>query len=718
MSSFTRVEIIVALSVACALCAGVQAQVSWERHGDVPVLPGGDPGSWDSGVAAGMCVLREPGGYKGWYTGAQSPSSPAQIGLAISQDGVEWERAGSTPVLLGLPGTWEETVYHPSVIHDASGYQMWYGGSSAGICQIGHATSADGTDWVRDGTPVLSIENIPWESACIDTPRVAVVEGRYFMYYTGGPLSITDFRSWAIGLATSADGIGWTRYAGNPVFKLDTPEDPTGVVASFVRHDAALGAFEMWHNILHAPQDNGVAIGYATSADGIEWCSYPENPVLSPADGTWDYGFTGNPSVLFGDGEYRLWYTGGVQGSTYATGYAVSEWSVPRASFSAVPRAAPESPTVDFDASLSATPNRSFSSYVWDFGDGSPAVTVDGDPRTSHTYATPGHYVARLTAVDSAGAEGCVARGVDVPAPSCDVAPWSVAQIGPPLFAGGACLAESTACLNIVAGGRLLSGASDQLTFVHQQARGDIVLTARIGAADGGGGWQAGVMLRESLEAGSRHASMLVDESNPLAPIRFRSVARSSTGGATTPARNGEEASPPGAWVRVERRGDDFISSSSSDGMSWTVLRTVTLPGAAETVFAGLVAIANDTRASSPFLALEAELCDIALVPAAPPGVGPFLRGDCNGDGTVTGQVTDAVFLLDFNFTGGAAPPCAAACDANGDGSFSGQVTDAVYLLNFNFLGGPALPAPFPACDRSELAGDAALGCATPAPCP
>ena len=31
-----------------------------------------------------------------------------------------------------------------------------------------------------------------------------------------------------------------------------------------------------------------------------------------------------------------------------------------------------------------------------------------------------------------------------------------------------------------------------------------------------------------------------------------------------------------------------------------------------------------------------------------------FLRGDCNGDGFVEGQVTDAIFLLNFNFTAGA----------------------------------------------------------------
>ena len=86
-----------------------------------------------------------------------------------------------------------------------------------------------------------------------------------------------------------------------------------------------------------------------------------------------------------------------------------------------------------------------------------------------------------------------------------------------------------------------------------------------------------------------------------------------------------------------------------------------------------------------------------------------FLRGDCNGDGDTRG-VTDAVFLLGFNFLGKEKPPCQAACDVNGDGDIDG-VTDAVYLLTFNFLGGPAPVDPFPGC--GPLPDGAKLTCET-----
>ncbi|MBI4586479.1 MAG: CotH kinase family protein, partial [Planctomycetes bacterium] len=96
--------------------------------------------------------------------------------------------------------------------------------------------------------------------------------------------------------------------------------------------------------------------------------------------------------------------------------------------------------------------------------------------------------------------------------------------------------------------------------------------------------------------------------------------------------------------------------------------------------------------------------------------VGPFIRGDCNGDGSVVGDLSDAVFLLIYLFANGREPPCLAACDANSDGGLAG-VTDAIYLLTYNFLKGPAPQAPFPKCGFGTTARDFSFGCKTPLPC-
>lgn len=84
-----------------------------------------------------------------------------------------------------------------------------------------------------------------------------------------------------------------------------------------------------------------------------------------------------------------------------------------------------------------------------------------------------------------------------------------------------------------------------------------------------------------------------------------------------------------------------------------------------------------------------------------------FLRGDCNGDGGV--DISDASFMLNWLFLGGATPNCVAIANTNGD--HAADISDASYLLNFLFLGGPPPAPPYPDCGTSELGADAALGC-------
>lgn len=61
--------------------------------------------------------------------------------------------------------------------------------------------------------------------------------------------------------------------------------------------------------------------------------------------------------------------------------------------------------------------------------------------------------------------------------------------------------------------------------------------------------------------------------------------------------------------------------------------------------------------------------------------------GDANGDGSV--NVSDAVYVINYVFSGGGAPLPVLACgDANTDGAVN--VSDAVYVINYVFSGGGA----------------------------
>lgn len=88
-------------------------------------------------------------------------------------------------------------------------------------------------------------------------------------------------------------------------------------------------------------------------------------------------------------------------------------------------------------------------------------------------------------------------------------------------------------------------------------------------------------------------------------------------------------------------------------------------------------------------------------------GSGAFVRGDANDDAQI--DISDTVFVLNYLFVSGDAPPCLDAADLNNDGGV--DISDTVYLLNFLFISGPAIPTPSPACGFDVGAIDA-LDCA------
>lgn len=149
---------------------------------------------------------------------------------------VNWTRYSATPVLeKGGSGAWEEAwVERPMVITDGANYTMWYTGRDAGAGtkdQIGRATSADGYGWTKDtgDNPVLSPSVSGWDSANVAFCWVIKMGGSdYRMWYSGNEVS-DDEVGMQIGYATSANGINWTKDTGNnPVLPKGGTDDWDG----------------------------------------------------------------------------------------------------------------------------------------------------------------------------------------------------------------------------------------------------------------------------------------------------------------------------------------------------------------------------------------------------------------------------------------------------------------------------------------------------------
>ncbi|MDH4035067.1 MAG: hypothetical protein OEV80_14855, partial [candidate division Zixibacteria bacterium] len=57
-------------------------------------------------------------------------------------------------------------------------------------------------------------------------------------------------------------------------------------------------------------------------------------------------------------------------------------------------------------------------------------------------------------------------------------------------------------------------------------------------------------------------------------------------------------------------------------------------------------------------------------------------------------DISDLVYLVDYMFTGGPAPPCPNEADIDGSGGDPPiDISDLVYLVDYMFTGGPEPPA-------------------------
>jgi regulation of enolase protein 1 (concanavalin A-like superfamily) len=174
--------------------------------------------------------------------------------------------------------------------------------------------------------------------------------------------------------------------------------------------------------------------------------------------------------------------------------------------------------------------------------------------------------------------------------PSTLPSPWTNRDIGSPAKAGSASASAGT--FTVAGAGADVWATSDQFQFVYQPLQGDVEVLARVDSLQNTNVWaKAGVMIRESLNANSRHAFMLA---TPGSGWAFQS--RLETGG-TSYTQPGPTGTAPG-WVRLVREGNLFSAYHSTNGTSWTLVATDTI-AMASTVYVGLAVTSHNTSATA-----------------------------------------------------------------------------------------------------------------------
>jgi predicted GH43/DUF377 family glycosyl hydrolase len=211
-------------------------------------------------------------------------------------------------VVMSPTELWEAQEVSPNaVLYEDGIYKMWFhaGGTIVdnrriGTAQIGYATSTDGVQWTKNKLPVLRLGSPgSFEDQQVAEPRVLKVATGYRMYYTGQSTSGAK----SLALATSADGLTWTKYSGNPIL---TPDRFGGWGGALVVQN---GVWNLWH----ATADDSSGLVYKWSYDGISWEDGPSNPVLTPSGdpNTADAQGVGDSVSGYLDGStFRIMYTG------------------------------------------------------------------------------------------------------------------------------------------------------------------------------------------------------------------------------------------------------------------------------------------------------------------------------------------------------------------------------------------------------------------------
>ncbi len=156
---------------------------------------------------------------------------------------------------------------------------------------------------------------------------------------------------------------------------------------------------------------------------------------------------------------------------------------------------------------------------------------------------------------------------------------WQQRDIGPNV-SGFAAL--SCGKFAVTGGGSDIWGTKDGFHFLFQPFSGDGQIVALVSTMSAKSSWaKSGVMFRESLDPGSRHALMCLTIGNGAAFQR-----RPNTAGQSVHTQ-GPNVKPP-YWLKLVRSGNTLTGFVSSDGINWgTAVGTDTVPMPAD-LFVGL----------------------------------------------------------------------------------------------------------------------------------
>lgn len=224
-----------------------------------------------------------------------------------STDGTEWEK-WKVALEAGDKGSWEERVNRASVCKIDGKWLMWYTGQSRNNSAIGIATSDDGIRFTRMQQKPILVPSEPYEKGSVMNPCVLwdKDEKIFKMWYAAGE----QFEPDVLCYAESKDGINWERYANNPILEKSNEkydQCKVGGCDILKENDRYYMFYIGYQNV------DTARVCMAESNDGIHnWVRSMDNPVISPEKKSWDADSVYKPTVVLNKQKNKLlmWYNG------------------------------------------------------------------------------------------------------------------------------------------------------------------------------------------------------------------------------------------------------------------------------------------------------------------------------------------------------------------------------------------------------------------------
>ncbi len=233
-----------------------------------------------------------------------------QLGLALSDDGETWTKTGRPLLPLGARDDFHAT---PALLRDPAGnllkpdgvWHLVFCGNRAD--DVEHATSRDGLNWEKDPrSPIFKAAY---------SPNLVQTEGELRMYYIHKPkLPDGKTGPWEVHLATGKDLYSLKPHPANPLLTVSQPWEKGALFYPYVLREKETWVMfyaAYWQD--HPSSKSATAIGLATSRDGVRWTRHAANPVLTPTPGSaYDSIYTSSQAVLRDGDGYKLYYGGRV----------------------------------------------------------------------------------------------------------------------------------------------------------------------------------------------------------------------------------------------------------------------------------------------------------------------------------------------------------------------------------------------------------------------